>query len=121
MRGLETYLWQVKILYINVVTQICHRSRTVVEHMTRKPKSKGSNPPCTERENVALKELPRMRPKGPVGGNQPIYHLVFPTDIRFCLASWYYANSLRMSVYGCSQMLDGLVSSHPQRVSRDES
>ncbi len=37
----------------------------------------------------------------------------FPTDICFYLASWYYANGLRMSVYGCSQMFDGLVSSHP--------
>ncbi len=72
MRGLETYLWQVKILYIYVVTQIGNRCRTVVGHTAHKPKSKGSNPPCTERENVALKELPRMRPKSPVGGNQPI-------------------------------------------------
>jgi hypothetical protein len=39
----------------------------------------------------------------------------FPTDIRFYLAPWYYANGLRMSVYSSvrSQMLDGLVSSHP--------
>jgi hypothetical protein len=36
-----------------------------------------------------------------------------PTDISFYLASWYYANSLQMSVYRCSQMLDELVSSHP--------
>ncbi len=35
-----------------------------------------------------------------------------PTDISFYLASWYYANSLPMSVYRCSQVLDGLVSSH---------
>jgi len=37
----------------------------------------------------------------------------FPTDICFYLTSWYYANGLWMSVCGCSQMLDGLVSSHP--------
>jgi hypothetical protein len=48
-----------------------------------------------------------------VGGNQPTEHLFFPTDIHFYLASWYYANSLQMSVYGCLRMLDGLVSSHP--------
>jgi hypothetical protein len=36
-----------------------------------------------------------------------------PSDIHFYLASWYYANGLQMSVYRCSRMLDGLVSSHP--------
>ncbi len=41
----------------------------------------------------------------------------FPTDIRFYLASWYYANGLPMSVYGCLQMLNGLVSSHPPKLS----
>jgi len=44
--------------------------------------------------------------------NTPNIHF-FPTDICFYLASWYYANGLRMSVYRCSRMLDGLVSSHP--------
>jgi hypothetical protein len=37
----------------------------------------------------------------------------FPKDIHIYLASWYYANGLWMSVYGCSRMLEGLVSSHP--------
>ncbi len=39
----------------------------------------------------------------------------FPTDIHFYFASWYYANRLQMSVYGCSQMLDGLVFSQPSK------
>jgi hypothetical protein len=39
----------------------------------------------------------------------------FPKDIRFYLASWYYANGLWMSVYRCSQMLDWLVSFHPSK------
>jgi len=38
---------------------------------------------------------------------------VFPTDIHFYLTSWYYANGLQMSVYGCLRMLNGLVSSYP--------
>ena len=39
----------------------------------------------------------------------------FPMDICFYLASWYYTNGLRMSVSRCSQILDGLVSSHPDQ------
>jgi hypothetical protein len=40
----------------------------------------------------------------------------FPTDICFYLVSQYYDNSLRMSVYGCLRLLDGLVSSHPKKL-----
>jgi hypothetical protein len=39
---------------------------------------------------------------------------IFPTDIRFIAAWCYYANGF----YGCCQMSDGLVSSHPENCCR---
>jgi len=52
-----------------------------------------------------------------MGGHQPILLLYLPYGHPFIATSWYYANGFCGCAdvkYRCSQMLDGLVSSHPK-------